>query len=331
MKKSIFFLVLSFYLSDLYGAYSSLEIATLEIQPSYNSMQRFPGKILPLNFSKLAFEIPGKISQVTVDIGDQVIKNQILAFLDPAEMQANLNQSLASFDLASQALTRFKDLKAKGFISNQELDKANSEYLIAQAQVDLYTVKLEQTKIRAPFSGFIQNRFLDSGTVVSPGVPILEIIDSTSVEAHVSIPVNTIENLNIGDSYNFLINKKQYPAKFKRFAQMSAQGSDNRLCIFEFDSFINPGSISYLELKQTINKRGAWVPSTALSQGTQGLWNIYTLNRDSNNQYQVSKEIVELIHAGKDSAFITGTIENGDMVVAGGATKVIENEILRAN
>ena len=89
--------------------------------------------------------------------------------------------------------------------------------------------------------------------------------------------------------------------------------------------------ISYLELKQTINKRGAWVPSTALSQGTQGLWNIYTLNRDSNNQYQVSKEIVELIHAGKDSAFITGTIENGDMVVAGGATKVIENEILRAN
>ena len=140
MKKSIFFLVLSFYLSDLYGAYSSLEIATLEIQPSYNSMQRFPGKILPLNFSKLAFEIPGKISQVTVDIGDQVIKNQILAFLDPAEMQANLNQSLARFDLASQALTRFKDLKAKGFISNQELDKANSEYLIAQAQVDLYTV-----------------------------------------------------------------------------------------------------------------------------------------------------------------------------------------------
>ena len=55
MKKSIFFLVLLFYLSDLYGAYSSLEIATLEIQPSYNSMQRFPGKILPLNFSKLAF------------------------------------------------------------------------------------------------------------------------------------------------------------------------------------------------------------------------------------------------------------------------------------
>ena len=43
----------------------------------------------------------------------------------------------ARFDLASQALERFQDLKDKGFISNQELDKASSEYLVAQAQVVL--------------------------------------------------------------------------------------------------------------------------------------------------------------------------------------------------
>ena len=114
------------------------------MQDSYQSSKRFPGKILPLNYSKLSFEIPGKISQVTVDIGDAVEADQILAFLDPAEMQANLNQALARYDLASQALTRFQDLKEKGFISNQELDKANSEYLVAKAQADLV-----QRKIRA--------------------------------------------------------------------------------------------------------------------------------------------------------------------------------------
>ena len=73
-------------------------------------------------------------------------------------MQANLITE-ARYDLANQALKRFKDLKSKGFISNQELDRANSEYLIAKAQVDLYSVKLEQTMIRAPFDGYIQNRF----------------------------------------------------------------------------------------------------------------------------------------------------------------------------
>ena len=310
---------------------TSLEITTIEIQDSYNTIQRFPGKILPLNYSKLAFEVPGKIADVKIDIGDAVKKNEILAALDPAEMQANLNQAQARFDLAEQALKRFKDLKSKGFISNQELDRANSEFLIAKAQVDLYSVKLEQTFIRAPFDGYIQNRFLDSGTVISPGAPILEIIDSTVVEAHVSVPSNVIEGLKEGEFYNFLIDGKIFSAKLKRFTKMSNQGSDNRLCIFEFNTFISPGSISYLQLNQQKLATGAWVPLKSLSQGTQGLWNLYTVSKDKNDQFKVAKEIVELIYVEGDNAYISGTISTGDMVVAGGAEKVIENEILKVN
>jgi len=215
--KLSFFLFLAFNLSSN----TSLEITTIEIQESYNITQRFPGKILPLNYSKLAFEVPGKISEVKIDIGDAVKRNDILAALDPAEMQANLNQAQARFDLADQALKRFQDLKLQGFISNQELDRANSEFLIAKAQVDLYSVKLEQTFIRAPFDGYIQNRFLDSGTVISPGVPILEIIDSTVVEAHVSVPSYIIESLEEGNSYNFLIDNRIMPATLKRYTLLA--------------------------------------------------------------------------------------------------------------
>ena len=76
---------------------------------------------------------------------------------------------------------------------------------------------------------------------------------------------------------------------------------------------------------------GAWVSLKSLSQGTQGLWNLYTVSKDQNNQYQVSKEIVELIHVEGDNAFISGTISTGDMVVAGGAERVIESEILKSS
>jgi RND family efflux transporter MFP subunit len=330
MNKFITFSCLIFLTINSAFADNSLEITTLEIQKSFNIKQRFPGKILPLNYSKLAFEVAGKIDEVKVDIGDAVKVGDILAFLDPAEMRASLNQAIARYDLADQALNRFKDLKQKGFISNQELDRANSDYLIAKAQVDFYSVKLEQTKIRAPFNGFIQNRFFDSGTVTSPGIAILEIIDSTIVEAHVSVPSNVIQGLSIGEEYSFMINSKSYPAKFKRFTQMSSQGSDNRLCIFEFNTFINPGSISFLQLSQTKEKRGAWVPLKSLSQGTQGLWNIYTVTKSQNNKYRVAKEIVELIYVEGNNAFISGTISNGDMVVSGGAEQVIDSEILTA-
>ena len=69
----------------------------------------------------------------------------------------------------------------------------------------------------------------------------------------------------------------------------------------------------------------------SLSQGTQGLWNLYTVSKNINNQFKVAKEIVELIHVEGDNAYISGTISTGDMVVSGGAEKVIENEILKTN
>ena len=331
MNKFLLILGLFLIMISSLSANGSLEITTLEIQKTYNISQRFPGKILPLNYSKLAFEVAGKIDEVKVDIGDAVQKGDILAFLDPSEMQASLNQAVARYDLADQALKRFTDLKKKGFISNQELDRASSDFLIAKAQVDFYSVKLEQTKIRAPFNGFIQNRFFDSGTVTSPGIAILEVIDSSGVEAHVSLPSDVIDGLIIGQEYNFVINDKIHSAQFKRFTQMSSQGSDNRLCIFEFSAFINPGSISFLKLTQTKEKTGAWVPLKSLSQGTQGLWNVYTVSTDQKNQYQVSKEIVELIHVEGNNAYISGTVNTGDMVVSGGAEQVIDSEILRVN
>ena len=121
-----------------------------------------------------------------------------------------------------------------------------------------------------------------------------------------------------------------YPATLKRFSQMTSQGSNNRLCIFEFETFINPGSVSYLELQQTRRKEGAWIPLKALSQGTQGLWNLFTVTKDVNGQYVVAKQIVEMIHIERNAAYVNGTIANGDMVASGGAAKVIDSEILRA-
>ena len=55
----------------------------------YSVTREFPGKLLPIEQSKLAFEIPGKIRSINVDIGDSVIKGQVLASLDSREARLN--------------------------------------------------------------------------------------------------------------------------------------------------------------------------------------------------------------------------------------------------
>ena len=297
----------------------SIEVLEVEILDSYQLKKEFPGKLLPVEQSKLAFEIPGKIKYIYVDVGDKVEKGQILAKLDDREANARLNQAKASYELSVQVFDRFEDLRQQGHISIQDLDKAKSDLTIAESQYEFYKVKLEQTNLISPYSGIIQSRFLDSGTVISQGIPILEIIDSNYVEAHISVPVLYLNDMEIGNDYDFEVDGKKTKAEFSRLAPMSPGGSDSRLAIFKFKSFVNPGSIAKLNIKINKQSRGTWVPLRSLSQSDQGLWALYTINEENT----VVRDLVEIVYFEDQYAFVNGTIKDGDLIVLGGATKII--------
>ena len=309
------------FLSNL----EAIEVLEIKMLDEYAVTREFPGKLIPSDQSRLAFEISGKINSINVDIGDEVILGDELASLDDREALAQLNQSKAKFDLAEQLLARYIDLRADGHISIQDLDKAESDQIVAKSQYDFYKVKFEQTKLLAPFNGVIQNRFLDTGSVINAGVQVLEILGSSNVEARISIPMNYMNKVKIGDEYEFDIRGISAKAKLERLAPMSTGGSNNRLAIFRFDTFFNPGSIVKLKLSITEKAKGTWVPIKSLSQSEQGIWAIYTINE----QQVVVRDLVDVIYFEDEYAFVSGTLNNGDLVILGGAQKTIEGKIIK--
>ena len=303
-----------------------LEVLEVKTSQSYEISKNLPGELLPFQQSKIAFEITGRISSIYVDIGDRVKKDEMLAKLDDSEVNANLEQAVARLDLANQVLNRFEDLRKKGFISIQDFDKAKSEYLVAKSQVKFFEVKKSQTILRAPYDGFIQNRFVDEGTVINGSNPILEILDANKVEAHVSIPENLVNNLEVSNDYVFEIGQEKAKGKFKRLAPMSASGSNSRLAIFEFSDFFIPGSVIDLIIKIKKSEQGIWLPINSLSQSEQGLWSVYTVSDDGLNK--VEKDLVRILHFENNYAYVSGTLKNGDLVILGGLSKIIEGQTL---
>ena len=303
-----------------------LEVLEVKTSQSYEISKNLPGELLPFQQSKIAFEITGRISSIYVDIGDRVKKDDVLAKLDDSEVNANLEQAVARLDLANQVLNRFEDLRKKGFISIQDFDKAKSEYLVAKSQVKFFEVKKSQTILRAPYDGFIQNRFVDEGTVINGSNPILEILDANKVEAHVSIPESLVNNLEVSNDYTFEIGQEKAIGKFKRLAPMSASGSNSRLAIFEFSDFFIPGSVIDLIIKIRKSEQGVWLPINSLSQSEQGLWSVYTVSDDGSNR--VEKDLVRILHFENNYAYVSGTLKNGDLVILGGLSKIIEGQTL---
>ena len=323
--KEFFIIFLIFPQLNINAEPLSLEILEVKILDTYEATKQLPGKLFPVQQSNVAFQIGGKIQSIPVDIGDEVKEGDILAELDNREILANLNQAKAKYQLAEQLLKRFQDLKAQGHISIQELDKAKSDFLVAKSQLDFYKVKFEQTKILAPFNGLIQSRFLDEGSVINAGLPILEILDSEKVEAHIAIPLDLINRLQVKETYSFNLSGDLVSGKLKRLSPMSLGGSNNRLAIFEFDNFFVPGAVINLNLIINHKARGTWVPIKSLSQSDGGLWSVYTVD----NSNKITKELVEVIYYEGKNAFVAGTLKNGDLVIKGGASKVIEGQFIK--
>ena len=165
------------------------------------------------------------------------------------------------------------------------------------------------------------------GSVISGAMPILEILGTDYVEAHVTIPLNVSNDLIVGNRYSFTLNDNNVEARFTRISPMSKSGTESKLAIFTFDNFYTPGVIANLKLSIEHSSKevyGCLFKSLSHNQ-IKGLWTIYTLENN-----RVVRDIVEIIYFEDEYAFIDGTIQNGDLVILGGASKIVAGKVINS-
>ena len=129
------------------------EVASLnKIEKSYS------GVVSPDQFSDLAFKMSGPLISLNVDEGQKVRTGQIVAEIDPLDFKWEYEAKKASFQTAEAQLQRAKKLLSKQAISKQEYESTEASYSNAKAAFEYAQNTLNQTKLRAPFDGFIQKK-----------------------------------------------------------------------------------------------------------------------------------------------------------------------------
>jgi len=130
---------------------------------------------------RVGSRVSGLVKSLHANVGDYVKKGQIIAELEPYELEAKYNQSLASlqntranYEYAKLDFERQKSLSKQNFISQNQLDLAEKTFEINKAQVeqaeanlDYAKVQLEYTKITAPISGIVSSVSTQEGETVA--------------------------------------------------------------------------------------------------------------------------------------------------------------------
>lgn len=146
------------------------------VQPvEYEPFEESVGTLHPMEESVLRAEIPGRITAIHFKDGQSVQEGQLLAELYNEDIKAEILRIEAQLEVAQSTAERVKSLYAAQTASKQELDEALAQVKILEANLTGQKARLEQTRIRAPFSGTVGLRQISVGTFLNAGAEILTI------------------------------------------------------------------------------------------------------------------------------------------------------------
>lgn len=166
----------------------------------------YPGEVRGRYESQLAFQVGGKISKRSVELGSVVQAGDVLMQLDPQDVRqavngnsAQLAASQAALTLAESNLARYRQLYAQSAVSLAQLDQYQSAYDVAlaavrqaAAQYEQGANKLDYTLLYADQPGVVAAINAETGQVVAAGQTVLTIVQNGQREIEISVPENRL-------------------------------------------------------------------------------------------------------------------------------------------
>jgi len=303
----------------------------------------FVGTIKPRIEADMGFRVPGKVARRLVDVGQTVDVDQPLATLDEVDLKLQAEQAEAEFRAATGVLAqagaaeqRAKDLRAKGWATDAQLDSAKAAADEARARlnraersVDLTRNSLSYATLLADSRGGVPATLVDPGQVVAAGQAAIRVARFAEKEAVVAIPETLVGRAKDGVATVTLWSEpnKKYEAKLREIAPSADPATRTYLAKFSLpgagDS-VELGMTATLSLADPQTERVARLPLSSLySQG--GDPSLYVVD----GKGDVTLKPVAVKSYDTNSVVISGGVEEGAKIVALGVQKLDPSQKVR--
>jgi multidrug efflux pump subunit AcrA (membrane-fusion protein) len=213
------------------------------------------------------------------------------------------------------------------------LDAANALVNEVIAKHESLGVELQKSTLVAPFDGQLVQQLLDSGTVVSSGQPVFSLIAELDLEARIGLPTQSALVLNLGQSYALSYAGKTLPSILISLAKQRNQATRTVDALFKIDPqvaqkrYLISGDLVSLSVDVQMQKQGAWIPISALSNGVRGLWTLFVIDKSSGSQV-IQARSVYVEYMEQDRAFVSGAIVQGELLVVSGLHRLTPNQLV---
>ena len=298
-------------------------------------------------------EFGGNLTSVVVQEGQNVTKGDELAKIDDGGLARQLNQAKAQSSLAYTTYKRQKRLWEQKIGSEIEYLQAQTSYQTKLNTVKQLESQLSRARIRAPFTGTIDEIFSEQGTVVSPGTPVMRIVNLDSMFIEAEVPEKYIEGVkdSIDVNVSFPILNKEINTKIKQVSNFINPSNRSFKIVIDIPSEeipgIRPNLTARLKINDYSNPRAILIPQDIISENAQGRQYVYVVDNafdaENENSDPVANEdgsedspgpvarkvFIKTGETQDDLVEVLEGIKEGNVIVKDGARKVKDGQKVR--
>lgn len=315
---------------------------------------KLTGTITAGNDQVVYSKMSERIEALFVRPGDRVSTNQIIAKQYSALLnqgveaaKANVSNAEAQFELAELNYKRMERLLDQKAVSPQQFDQSSTQFKAAgsaleaaQAQLQQAIEQLDNSNIKAPFSGTVAAVFVELNQMVMAGQQVAQIIDASSMKSKIKVASRDINLIQRGKEVEIsipAIPNKSYKGKVTLIDQAVdplSKSLEIEIQIINADNNIKSGMYAEFMIPATSVDNSIVVPETALLSQTEARINRETGVQETAKKYflfVVENERAKLkeVQVGMMSdsrAQITGGIDFNDTVIVIGNNVVQEDQ-----
>lgn len=306
------------------AAEQTVRVKVQQIQAeAVNGEQGFSGTIEESSGTSLSFAVTGTIKKIHVSAGQMVAAGQLIAELDPTTLQNAYTIAKTSLEQAQDTYNRMKELHDAGSLPEMQWISIENQLKSAMASEAMSKKSLNDTKLYAPFSGYIASRDGEIGQNAIPGSPIVKLVNIGSVKVKISVPENEVQRIAKGSSMKIIV-----PALSNRefSGRVTERGvsADPRSRTYEVKATIqNPGSqllpgmICQAFTNYMLGSTGVFVPAYLVQLDGDNKTFVWVVNSGK----AVKREIT-INNETAQGVQVSGGLSAGDQIIVAGQQKV---------
>lgn len=148
----------------------------------------YPGKVKAASDVNLSFRVAGPLAALPAEVGAFVKKGQCIAEIDRRDYEIQLSATEAEYKQIKAEAERVMELYERGSVPVNDYDKAVYGLQQITAKYEAHKNALADTRLTAPFDGYIQKKYFDAHETVGAGMPVIAMINNRYFEVEVDLP-----------------------------------------------------------------------------------------------------------------------------------------------